>query len=1361
MNVSASRRTWEDASSPAAVRLAQKYEQAWHDSQEREQGPVLHEFLSKAGTALDGPGARLAVLRADMSLRWESGEKVGVEWYLERCSDLDDDTVVALIYEEFCLREEEQEHPIPAEYLSRFPQVAEALGRVLEIHELVGSGTTATALRLSLDLNGSSGSKAAFPEAGQTIADFYLVEELGRGSFARVFLAKERQLADRPVALKVTRQGSREPQTLARLQHTHIVPVHSHRIDTTSGLHLLCMPYFGRITLARILADSQVQVADTGAALAEALDRLEPSEAPPPGGGGHSAQADPAVRRVPPRPKAGEFSPNGRVSPKGRVGAGRAALERRSYVQAIAWWGARLAEALEHAHDRGVLHRDIKPSNVLVTSDGMPMLLDFNLAREPVLEDGTAAGGAPAEGQGLATLGGTIDYMAPEHLKALAEGSADRVDGRADLFGLGVVLYEALTGQRPFDSPRKGSSVMEALLRAADDRCRVEPRLRDSHPEVTPALEAVILHCLAPQPDNRYQSAGELAADLQAVADDLPLRHAHEPWRSKAWGWLRRRRRSLAMAAAMLVTISVVLVAALAFLLLSSEDYDISKDEYIKGAAAFEKGDYATAKMHFDRIDQVAGRVDLNVWERISKHKDRGDLIGKLWVRIAGLHFRYDLEEIKQDAQYRSNVAERRAQAGNHAMSLFHAADDLRFRLLLPERDDLPQASLELQRVLSPFFVLTSPDWTEVDQKFLKPLTIFEQQTRDRLTKEVNELLFLWIAAIDEELASSLDPADQARAEQDKKVIEKAVAICDGSLVWAQPKGPWLALKTRLESRLTKTIGGKDRAAIDFPVESSHLTDQTSALGCFQWGLLCLREEQFTRAIRFSRAVQWLRRAARLEPNNYWYQYFLAFLEDQNGEFDAALEHYSVACALHPDLPRVQFSRARLYRSKGRWDVAIEDMKAALNKLSGRPESSQVQLELGYVYQELGDFAKARQQYEDVIKKDPLSSVARAARLNRANMDAESGAIDRARDEYDALIASDSRDTDARFSRALLELRLGQAERSETDLTALLEIGLEIKNSDEVLAARALDRLLLGRAQEAFADASEAQQRHPCPAHERLRQRTLLAASRLDLLQLDRPDEVALLPLGGWRLRADLQAAADGLDRLAKTQKAETLRAALARAVILAALGDRNAAVAAANQAVEVSPDNPRALLIRARVRSFGGDARGAWENVERGLRVQLNEPGLLELRGELRAAAGEHRRALEDFNQAIVSGAVDRVHVHKASSLVALGDIEKAIIEWGLALRRDPELPEAFLGRAQAHIQLNHWNLALADLEQAAAWAHSDPKIELRIVGTYFLCLKQRPDRLQRWLTLAARTARHIRGVLANQHRARMKDSE
>ena len=151
-----------------------------------------------------------------------------------------------------------------------------------------------------------------------------------------------------------------------------------------------------------------------------------------------------------------------------------------------------------------------------------------------------------------------------------------------------------------------------------------------------------------------------------------------------------------------------------------------------------------------------------------------------------------------------------------------------------------------------------------------------------------------------------------------------------------------------------------------------------------------------------------------------------------------------------------------------------------------------------------------------------------------------------------------------------------------------------------------------------------------------------------------------------------------------------------------------------------------------------------------RGLRIQPNDPGLLELRGILEAADGDASGALESYNQAAHWGALDRIHTHRAIALEALGRDMPALREWSLALRSDPELPAAYLGRARLAIRLNDWDLALADLEQAAAWAQSDPLTELAIAAVYLKCLPTHPNRFPRWLALADRTIRDFRASLS-----------
>ena len=176
--------------------------------------------------------------------------------------------------------------------------------------------------------------------------------------------------------------------------------------------------------------------------------------------------------------------------------------------------------------------------------------------------------------------------------------------------------------------------------------------------------------------------------------------------------------------------------------------------------------------------------------------------------------------------------------------------------------------------------------------------------------------------------------------------------------------------------------------------------------------------------------------------------------------------------------------------------------------------------------------------------------------------------------------------------------------------------------------------------------------------------------------------------------------------------------------MILSALGQHDQAVATAGRALALSPISPYAYLIRARSSSPAADRDAAFADVERGLAVRLNEPGLIELHGTLLHAAGDPHGAIQDYDRVIGCCELDGIHARKAAALVAIGKYKEAIVEWSMALRRDPELPEAFLGRARTHILLGNPDMALADLEQAAGWAHSDPRIEVAIVAAYLRCL-------------------------------------
>lgn len=430
-----------------------------------------------------------------------------------------------------------------------------------------------------------------FPSPGQVLAGFQIVSELGRGAFGRVYLATQLVLSNRPVALKVSRALGDEPGNLARFQHAHIVPIYSVHDDEATGLRLMCMPYVGGANLSQVLETAGARLASqaTGRSLVDALDAV--------GGmvndlGGNSRVASwsrpisrrtPAISSLAPARRFGRAATRGAASPsvvrgmwaryfarapwwndlpgaKEEVPLEDAEPARRfligaTYVQATVWIAARLAEGLEHAHERGLLHRDLKPSNILIAADGTPMLLDFNLSAE-ICPTG-------AEDREKAMLGGTLPYMSPEHLDAFnpeGETRAEAVDERSDLYSLGLILYEMLAGQHPFPDPPPNARMADVLRQMTDERRQGARSLRHYNPQVPWSLESILSKCLEPDPDRRYGSAGELAEDLRLFLDDMPLKHAPEPsLRERAQKWARRHPRASSASSVGVVALGLVL----------------------------------------------------------------------------------------------------------------------------------------------------------------------------------------------------------------------------------------------------------------------------------------------------------------------------------------------------------------------------------------------------------------------------------------------------------------------------------------------------------------------------------------------------------------------------------------------------------------------------------------------------------------------------------------------------------------------------------------------------------------------------------------------------------------------------------
>ena len=305
--------------------------------------------------------------------------------------------------------------------------------------------------------------------------DYELVAELAHGGMGIVYRARQISL-NRPVALKMILAGHlatpamvqrfrAEAEAAARLDHPNIVPIYE--IGEQDGQHYYSMKLIEGRSLAQRIEDGRSKMEKRG-------ERDRPSFILP--------------------------------------------LQPPATIPTLL---AKVARAVHHAHQRGILHRDLKPTNILLNADGEPHVSDFGLAK--ILEDNIGLT------QSLAVLG-TPAYMAPEQ----AAGHSKQLTTAADVYSLGAILYELLTGRPPFRA-----ETALATMRQVAEQEPARPSL--VNPKVDRTLETICLKCLEKEPERRYATAEALAEDLDRFARGEPVQARAVSPSERLWRWCRRK----------------------------------------------------------------------------------------------------------------------------------------------------------------------------------------------------------------------------------------------------------------------------------------------------------------------------------------------------------------------------------------------------------------------------------------------------------------------------------------------------------------------------------------------------------------------------------------------------------------------------------------------------------------------------------------------------------------------------------------------------------------------------------------------------------------------------------------------------
>jgi serine/threonine protein kinase/WD40 repeat protein len=501
--------------------------------------------------------------------------------------------LVGQVADDYMQRVERGEQPDLEEYARRYPQLADVIHRVFpglkEIRGLEG-------MTPERDLPAADVPTA--PQGGE-LGDYRLLRQVGRGGMGVVYEAEQRSL-HRRVALKVLpfaavldeRQLKRfqnEALAAATLDHPNIVEVYG--VGCERGIHYYAMRYIEGQTLAEVLRDlRRLTGRDTSEAELARDDRGRAEVVVDP----EATGPNPRVLAISPLPLPPASTQAQAARPT------RPAADSQPFFRNVAQLGLQVAQALDHAHQHGIIHRDIKPGNLLLDGRGKVWVTDFGLAHVDTGASLTRTG----------DLVGTVRYMSPE--QALAKRVP--LDHRTDIYSLGVTLYELLTLQPAFTGNDR-----EELLRQIT--CEEPPPPRRLNAAIPAELETILLKAMAKSPSERYATAKDLADDLGRFLEDRPIKARRPTPVQRLKKWARRHQAGVWTAA---LTALVMVVLAIGALVVNNRLLSSAHSSALK-----------TLEEKNDKLEQTAHELDqARIKLQVLTHLEKADAVRR--TRLPG-----------------------------------------------------------------------------------------------------------------------------------------------------------------------------------------------------------------------------------------------------------------------------------------------------------------------------------------------------------------------------------------------------------------------------------------------------------------------------------------------------------------------------------------------------------------------------------------------------------------------------------------------------------------------------------------------------------------------------------------------------